>query len=99
MALLIHRVKDAPMHRLEAVTRVRQRSRHDHAHRVIEVTALHLLGDGNGAHIGGGCIPRFGRFSVGQDDVPAWNFCRDFLADSGWRRYPKWPAIPENILI
>ena len=69
MALLVHRVENAPVHGLEAVTRIRQRTRHDHAHRVIEIAALHLLDDGNGAHIGGGCVPRFGRFGVGQGDV------------------------------
>ena len=45
------------MHRLEAVARIRQRARHDHAHGVIEVTALHLLGDGDRANIGrAGCF-------------------------------------------
>jgi hypothetical protein len=41
------------MHRLETVTRVRERPRHDHAHGVIEVAALHLLRDGNGANVRG----------------------------------------------
>jgi hypothetical protein len=31
------------MHRLQAVARVGQRARHDHAHGVIEVGALHLV--------------------------------------------------------
>ena len=53
MAVLVHRKEDAPMHRLETVTRVGQRARHDHAHGVIEVAALHLLGDGNGANVRG----------------------------------------------
>ena len=53
MAVLVHRKQDAPMHRLETVTRVRERPRHDHAHGVIEVAALHLLRDGNGANVRG----------------------------------------------
>ena len=52
MALLIHRIQDAPMHGLEPVARIRQRPRHDHAHGVIEVGALHLVEDGNGTNIG-----------------------------------------------
>ena len=67
VALLVHRVEDAPMHRLQAVARVGQRARHDHAHGVIEIAALHLLGDRNRAHIGRRCVPRFRRFGIGQD--------------------------------
>ena len=52
MSLLIHRIQDAAMHGLQPVARVRQRARHDHAHRVIEVGALHLVEDGNGTNIG-----------------------------------------------
>jgi hypothetical protein len=37
VAVLVHRIEDAPMHRLEPVARVGQRARHDHAHGVIEV--------------------------------------------------------------
>ena len=50
--VLVHRVEDAPVHRLEAVARIRQRTRHDHAHGVIEVAALHLVEDGYGTNIG-----------------------------------------------
>ena len=45
VAALAHRVEDPAMHRLQAVAHVGQRSRHDHAHGVIEVGALHLLLD------------------------------------------------------
>ena len=51
VAVLVHRVEDAPMHGLQAVAHIRQRARHDHAHRVIEVAALHLVGDGNGTNV------------------------------------------------
>ena len=51
MPLLVHRIEDAPMHRLQAVARIRQRPRHDHAHGVIEIRALHLLRDRHGANI------------------------------------------------
>jgi hypothetical protein len=37
-----HRVQDLAVHRLQAVPHVRQRPAHDHAHRVVEVRALHL---------------------------------------------------------
>ena len=49
--LLIHRIQDAAMDGLQAVARVRQRPRHDHAHGVIEVGAFHLIEDGNGTDI------------------------------------------------
>ena len=52
VALLVHRVQDAPVHRLQTVARIRQRTRHDHAHGVIEVAALHLVEDGYGTNIG-----------------------------------------------
>jgi len=50
--VLIHRVENAPMHRLEPVARIGQRARHDHAHGVIEVGAFHLVEDGDGTNIG-----------------------------------------------
>jgi hypothetical protein len=50
--VLVHRIEDAAMHRLEAVARIRQRARHDHAHGVIEVGAFHLVEDGYGTNIG-----------------------------------------------
>ena len=86
--VLVHRIEDAPMHGLEPVTRVRQRARHDHAHGVIEVAALHLLGDGDGANTG-----RAGRFRllvvvVGQEKIP-WARVRKCLADSAPARHPK----------
>ena len=58
VALLVHRIEDAPMHRLEAVARIGQRARHDHAHGVIEVGALHLLRDGYRANVGGATVTR-----------------------------------------
>ena len=67
VALLVHRMQDAAMHRLQAVAHVGQRARNDHAHGVIEITALHLLGDRDGAYVGGTSVPRFGIFSVGQE--------------------------------
>mmetsp|Transcript_70446 Transcript_70446/g.165983 ORF Transcript_70446/g.165983 Transcript_70446/m.165983 type:complete len:904 (-) Transcript_70446:3267-5978(-) len=43
VAHLVHRVQHAAMNRLEAVASVRQGAPDDHAHRVIEVGAAHLL--------------------------------------------------------
>ena len=47
-------VEDAPVDRLETVPGVGKRPAHDHAHRVIEVGAAHLVGDGDGADVAGG---------------------------------------------
>src|SRR5262245_52184339 len=51
--VLVHRVEDAPVHGFQAVARIWQRTRHDHAYGVIEVAALHLVEDGYGTNIGG----------------------------------------------
>jgi hypothetical protein len=42
IAAVVHRVDDAAVHRLEAVAHVGQRAPDDHAHRVVEIAALHL---------------------------------------------------------
>ena len=41
----VHAVQNAAMHGLQAIADVGQRAAHDHAHRVIEVRALHLVFD------------------------------------------------------
>ena len=51
--LLAHREQDAPVDRLQAVAHVGQRAADDHAHRVIEIAAPHLVGDRNGLDVGG----------------------------------------------
>jgi hypothetical protein len=45
---LVHRKQHAAMHRLQAISGVRQRTPHDHAHRVIEVRTTHLLFETDG---------------------------------------------------
>ena len=67
VAVFVHRKQDAPVHRLQPVAGVRQRAAHDHAHRVIEIAALHLVGDGDGLDVGCGSATRR-RFDVGHDD-------------------------------
>ena len=42
-AQLVHREEDAPLHWFEPIAHIGQGSSHDHAHRVLEVGALHLL--------------------------------------------------------
>ena len=42
-ARFLHRVEDTPMHRLQAVADVRQRARHDDAHRVVDIGGGHDL--------------------------------------------------------
>ncbi len=50
---LVHRVENAPMHRLQPVAHVGQRAADDHAHRVIEIAALHFVEDRNRLDVGG----------------------------------------------
>src|SRR3989454_2428516 len=45
---LVHREEHAPVHGLQPVPHVGQRAPHDHAHRVIEVGAAHLLFQADG---------------------------------------------------
>ncbi len=45
--VLVHRVEDAAVDRLQTVPRVRQRTRHDDRHRVAEEGLLHLGRDRN----------------------------------------------------
>ncbi len=40
---LVHRVKNAPMHRLETIAHIRQRAADNHRHRVVEVRTSHLV--------------------------------------------------------
>jgi len=66
VALLVHRIKDAPVHRLEPVAHVGKCARHDHAHGVIEVRPLHFFNDRHGADIRRIGILRFRIINVGQ---------------------------------
>ena len=58
VAVLVHRVEDAPVHWLQPVPRIRQRAGHDHAHGVIEVALFHLLGDRHRANVGRAAVRR-----------------------------------------
>ena len=51
VAVFIHRIENAPMHGLQAVAHIGERTRHDHAHRVIKIAALHLIRDGNRTNV------------------------------------------------
>ena len=44
---LLHRIQDPALHGLESIPGIGQGSSHDHAHRVFEVGALHLLMQGD----------------------------------------------------
>ena len=93
VAVLVHRIEDAPVHRLQAVARVGQRARHDHAHGVIEIGALHLLRDRDGANIARTSVPRRRFVVVGQWKFPR-GWCLQCLADSFAPRHPpRRPAI------
>ena len=52
VAAFLHRIKDAAMYRFQAVTNVGERAADDHAHRVIEIAAPHLLFDGDRRNVG-----------------------------------------------
>ena len=54
VVVLAHRIEDAPVNGLQAVSRIGQRTRHDHAHGVIEIGALHLVDERNRLDVGGG---------------------------------------------
>ena len=85
-AVLVHRVEDAPVHRLQAVAHVGQRPRHDHAHGVIEIAALHLFGDGDDANVRRGSVPRFWRIGIGQSGFLAGVLGCRFLSGFGGAR-------------
>jgi len=44
-ARVVHAEEHAPVHGLEAVAHVGQRSAHDHTHGVVEIRGPHLVGD------------------------------------------------------
>ena len=54
VAVDLHRIEDAAVHGLQPVADIGQRARHDHAHRVIEVGAPHLLFDRDRGDVGSG---------------------------------------------
>ena len=62
VAALVHREEDAAMHGLQPVAHVGQRTADDHAHRVIEVGAFHLLLDGDGGRRGRVAAGRLARW-------------------------------------
>ncbi len=88
VAVLVHRIEDAPVHGLEAVARVRQCPRHDHAHGVVKVGALHLLRDRDRTDIGRIPVPRRHFIVIGQRKFPA-RLVPDGLADSFAPRHPQ----------
>ncbi len=64
VAVLVHGVQDAAMHRLQAVARIRQGPADDHAHRVGQVGLAHLVGDRDGLDVGRGRGAPVGSFSA-----------------------------------
>ena len=63
---LEHREEHPAVHRLQPVAHVRQRAPHDHAHRVIEVGAAHLLFQADGKSFLGELIHERGFFRAGR---------------------------------
>ena len=77
----VHRIEDAPMHRLQAVANVGQGAAHDHAHRVIEIAALHFVEDRDGLDVGRLFGPR--PIVAGVAQFVTSNRMGEGLADSG----------------
>ena len=59
-SVLVHGVQNTSMHRLQAVSDIRQRTADDHAHCVIEVASAHFLFDGYRENIAALGIGLFG---------------------------------------
>ena len=76
---LLAGVEDTPVDGLQAVAHIGQRAGDDHAHRVIEITRLHLINDVDGADIGGAGD---GRFVVAQNQGFRCEFGRFRLTKS-----------------
>ena len=51
-AHVVHGVKNAAMHRLQAVAHVGQRAADDHRHRIVEIRTPHLVFNVDGLHVG-----------------------------------------------
>ena len=57
-------IQNAPVHRLQTVAHVGQGARHDYAHRVIEITGLHLIDDVDACVFAGRTAKGSGCFNV-----------------------------------
>ena len=66
VARLLHGEQDAPVHRLQAVPRVRQRAGDDDGHRIVEVGAAHLLLERDRLHVPALAARRLGRRTGGR---------------------------------
>ena len=78
------------MHRLQPVARIRQRARHDHAHGVIEIGALHLVEDGNGTNIRGRRRLAGLRYLQGQTKGESGQFsAENHIAHRGLNNHPE----------
>ncbi len=66
VVVLVHREQDAAMHGLQPVAHIGQRARHDHAHGVVEIGALHLVDERDGSDVGGDRTLDVGFVVVGQ---------------------------------
>jgi hypothetical protein len=55
----MHRVKDAAVNWFKPIARIRKGARHDHAHGVVEIGALHLIDERNWSNVGGRLLDAF----------------------------------------
>ena len=91
-----HAVEDAAVHGLQPVAHVGQRTRHDHAHGVIEIGPLQLALDGNGADIAAVRRPalgpsRYRRSDCFRQSIAKLNVhCRRRISSAG---ISTWTAI------
>ena len=99
VAVLVHREENAPVDGLEAVARVGKGTADDHAHGVIEVAALHLVGDRDRLDVGG-IASRGGIVSAGQGRLSSFakslSTCRVRLHDSALESQSKCRFSKEN---
>ena len=94
VAVLVHRVEDAPVHGLEPVAGVGQRPAHDHAHGVIEVGALHLVGDGDRLDVARRLVARGAAGADDRSDRSRSVFLASARRRGGWAASSSRPAGP-----
>ena len=100
MSCLVHRIEDAPVHRLQAVAHVRQRAADDHAHGVIEIGAAHLLDDRDRIDVGwaaGRPARQIGFVRQTMCSSSRWKRMVVSISDSR-RQAKSGAAIPDNFL-
>jgi len=82
VAVLVHRIEDATVHRFQSVSDIGQRTRNDYAHRVFDVAALHFIDDGDRFDIRRKTVRRGVVILIGQGRTHFIVIALSFIADS-----------------